>query len=59
LTAFLATQRNIYRAHPKDARELVHTGLAPVPAGLDETELAAWTHVCRVVLNLHETITRY
>ena len=22
-------------------------------------ELAAWTEVCRVVLNLHEAITRY
>ena len=24
-----------------------------------QTELAAWTQVCRVILNLHETITRY
>ena len=28
-------------------------------AGVDEPELAAWTTVCRVVLDLHETITRY
>ena len=26
---------------------------------LEPAELAAWTQVCRVVLNLHETITRY
>jgi hypothetical protein len=25
---------------------------------LDKAELAAWTHVARVLLNLHETITR-
>ena len=33
--------------------------LAPEPKGADESELAAWTQVCRVILNLHETITRY
>ena len=26
---------------------------------LDRAELAAWTSVARVILNLHETITRY
>ena len=26
---------------------------------LDRVELAAWSQVCRVILNLHETITRY
>jgi hypothetical protein len=26
---------------------------------VDRTELAAWTQVCRVVLNLHETAVRY
>jgi hypothetical protein len=32
-----------------------------VPVGLDRearAELAAWTHVARVLLNLHEFITR-
>ena len=33
---------------------------APLPAnGSDADELAAWTQVCRIILNLHETITRY
>ena len=27
-------------------------------APLDAAELAAWTHVARVLLNLHETLTR-
>lgn len=26
---------------------------------LDKVELSAWSQVCRVILNLHETITRY
>jgi mono/diheme cytochrome c family protein len=47
-----------YRADPKSAEELLKTGLAPVPEGVDRSELAAWTHVARVLLNLHETITR-
>ena len=58
LNAFLATQRDYFRTHPDDAKKLAHTGLAAAPS-TDEPELAAWTSLCRVVLNLHETITRY
>ncbi|MFM8805629.1 MAG: DUF1553 domain-containing protein, partial [Planctomycetia bacterium] len=47
-----------YRATPAAADELLKTGYAAVPAGIDKAELAAWTHVARVLLNLHETITR-
>ncbi len=59
LAAFVAEQREYYRNNAADADKLLHVGLAPVPAGLDESELAAWATVCRVVLNLHESITRY
>ncbi len=59
LTAFLASQREHFRANPAEAKLSAHVGIAPEPAGADEAELAAWTEVCRVVLNLHETITRY
>jgi len=59
LLAFLASRRAEARARPEDARKLIHVGLAPTPAGVDPVELAAWAEVCRVVLNLHETITRY
>jgi len=59
LTGFLAQQREYYKANAADAGKLAHVGLSPVPAGIDESELAAWTTVCRVVLNLHESITRY
>ncbi len=47
-----------YQGDTKAAAELLKVGLATVPANLDKAELAAWTHVARVLLNLHETITR-
>ncbi|SKB02378.1 Planctomycete cytochrome C [Prosthecobacter debontii] len=58
LLAFLKIQRETYQAAPADAQKLISTGLRPAPQG-NLPELAAWTSVCRVVLNLHETITRY
>jgi Protein of unknown function (DUF1553)/Protein of unknown function (DUF1549)/Planctomycete cytochrome C len=59
LGALLGKLRAVYHDDPEAAKKLTRVGLAPVPAGIDESELAAWTNVCRVVLNLHETITRY
>jgi hypothetical protein len=59
LAAFLDTMRRTYQDSPEDARKLLHVGFAPVAAVASEPELAAWTSVCRVVLNLNETITRY
>ena len=47
-----------YRADPAAAGELLKVGLAPLPEKLDASELAAWTHVARVLLNLHESVTR-
>lgn len=47
-----------YKASPAAAEELLKTGLAALPPDVDKAELAAWTHVARVLLNLHETITR-
>ena len=59
LIAFLAEQRGYYRTNGNDANALCAVGNTPLPTGADTTELAAWTTVCRVVLNLHESITRY
>jgi hypothetical protein len=59
LLKFLAEQRAYYTAHPDDAKKLTNTGQAPSPTNLETPEHAAWTTLCRVVLNLHETITRY
>ncbi len=47
-----------YTKDPAAAEALLKTGAAPTPANLNKSELAAWTHVARVLLNLHETITR-
>ena len=47
-----------YKADPAAAESLLKTGLTAVPPDVDKSELAAWTHVARVLLNLHETITR-
>ncbi|MEO1528189.1 MAG: PSD1 and planctomycete cytochrome C domain-containing protein [Planctomycetota bacterium] len=48
-----------YRENPDAAQKLIAEGYAPIEGELDAVELAAWTGVARVLLNLHETITRY
>ena len=40
------------------AKAFLGVGAKPMPGGMDAAELAAWTSVSRVILNLHETITR-
>ena len=57
LTQLLERQRVHFQATPDEAKKLVATGQAPTADDLDPSELAAWTSACRVVLNLHETIT--
>jgi len=57
LGRLLAGERARYLVDPEAARALVSVGQAPVPEG-DLVERAAWTQVCRVLLNLHETVTR-
>jgi hypothetical protein len=59
LLKFLTAQRAVCQESPDDANKLLHVGLAPVPNDKSPSELAAWTQVCRVILNLHETITCY
>jgi hypothetical protein len=59
LGALLQKERALYTADPAAADELVKTGLSPVPKDLNVSELAAWTNIARVILNLHETITRF
>jgi hypothetical protein len=48
----------LYTADSAAAEQLVKTGIAPAAADVNTSELAAWTNVARVILNLHETITR-
>lgn len=59
LDKFLTSQRDFYQTKPEDAAAFLKTGLSDAGAGHLPAELAAWTQLCRVILNLHETITRY
>ena len=58
LAGLLEKHRAQYAADPAAAAKLLSTGDAKAPDGMDPVELAAWTSVVRVLLNLHETITR-
>ena len=58
VTPVLERHRAMYRENPAAAAEFLSVGQAPIPKNVDPGELAAWTHVARILLNLHETITR-
>ena len=47
-----------YRANATAAKNLLGADLSPVPTKSDPAEMAAWTSVSRVILNLHEVVTR-
>ena len=60
-----AVLRQVFEKHlaswQKDesaAKAFLSVGSRPMPAETSAAELAAWTSVSRVILNLHETITR-
>ena len=57
LLSLLEKHRAEFKADVAAASAFGKVG-APAPAGLDAAELAAWSSVTRVVLNLHEFITR-
>jgi Protein of unknown function (DUF1553) len=50
--------RHEYKSDPAAARDLLAVGETRLPGEIDLPELAAWTSASRVLLNLHETITR-
>jgi mono/diheme cytochrome c family protein len=58
IAALYEKHKATYQADQEAAAKLLKTGQLAVPEKLDIVELAAWTHVARVLLNLHETITR-
>jgi hypothetical protein len=58
LTALYQKHLAEFRADRGGAEKAVAVGQWPVPKDVDTAELAAWTSVARVILNLHETITR-
>jgi hypothetical protein len=58
LSELHAKHRAEFAKDAQAAQKLVNTGDRPAAKDVDVAELAAWTSVARVILNLHETITR-
>jgi hypothetical protein len=58
IQSLLDKQLAEYRCNLIAAQALLKIGQSPPPPDADPAELAAWTNIARVILNLHETITR-
>ena len=58
LTRIFNAQWAKYKQDPAAATKLIAAGEAPRPANLDASELAAWTALGNLLLNLDETITK-
>ena len=58
LEEVLARHLAEYKVDAEGAKKLLATGYAPMNGKTDVAELAAWTSVARVILNLHEVVTR-
>jgi hypothetical protein len=58
LASLLQKHRRHYGEHQQEAAELTSIGMTKRNESLEVAELAAWTSVARVLLNLNETISR-
>jgi hypothetical protein len=58
LEALLEKHRADFKKDVEGAKKLLSVGIAPLPKDAEPAELAAWTSVCRTILNLHEAVTR-
>jgi hypothetical protein len=58
LTTLYQRARMDFTARPRDAKEAATVPLGPVPSGMDAVDLAAWTVVSNVLLNLDETLAK-
>ena len=47
-----------YKQDPESAKQVLSVGMRNMPDSVEPAELAAWTSVARIILNLHEVITR-
>ncbi|MCB1124322.1 MAG: DUF1553 domain-containing protein, partial [Verrucomicrobiae bacterium] len=59
LSRFIAARKEYYSKEPEEAAAFLETGMSSVPENADPVELAAWSAVARVILNLNETLVRY
>ncbi len=58
LLPLLGKVRERFKAAPEKAKQLLKIGSSPRDEKLDAAELAAWTTICSLVLNLDEAITK-
>lgn len=58
LRRLLFENREAFKTRPDDATAFLSVGLTKLSGKLDANELAAWTAVCRAILNLAETNSR-
>ena len=58
LTSLLNDERNIYKDDVESAKKLIAFGAAAPDDSLDPNELAAWTMLANVVLNLDEVVSK-
>ena len=58
LTTLFQNERIHFAADPKAALELATDPLGPLPKGLDPVDLAAWTTVANILLNLDAVLTK-
>ena len=58
LVRLLDAQLAKFKQNPAAAAKLLGVGESPRPADIDISELAAWTALGNVLLNLDETITK-
>jgi len=58
LRGILNDELEHYRQHPDAAEKLLKVGASPVDPAVNQAELAAWTTVASMILNLDETITK-
>ncbi len=58
LIGLLQRDREEFQKSPESATKINQIGLLPKDSSVDPVELAAWTSVCRAILNLSETYSR-
>jgi hypothetical protein len=58
ITQLYQTELQHYRSNPEAAKSLNEGALGALPAGVDPAEVAAWTVIGNVLLNLDSVLTR-
>ena len=58
IVASVEVHLRVYRARPEDASRLVSVGDSEPDPALDPAELAAWTVISNLILNLDEVVTK-